>query len=321
MKLHIAFLCLLFSFSLHAQTPELLLDSAAQQMDIENYGKAINYFNRAILKDSNHSEAYHRRGFAYEKMKDYESAMLDYNKALIKDNRSCEAYLRRADLLARYEYYSYALTDYNNSFRFAKNDTLKEIIYINRAQTKRMLKDIPGAVQDYKDAIAINPKCIAAMTNLGAVLPDIGESKQAIAYLEMALQIDSTFDAVFGNLAFLYSELEQFEKALGYSNRLLKMHPNEPYALNNRGYIRFKLKDIEGALEDINNSITQLPSNAYAYRNRGLIYLDQKKNKEACIDFQKALKFGFTEYYGDEVQKLVDQHCKQKATDPSINSL
>jgi tetratricopeptide (TPR) repeat protein len=290
-------------------------------MELENYGKAISYYNKALLLDSNNSEAYCLRGFAFEKIKDYESAMLDYNKSLIKNTKSYDAYLRRADLFARYEYYNYALTDYNNSLRYVTNDTIKEIIFVNRAQTKRMLKDIPGAVQDYKNAIALNPKCIAAMTNLGAVLPDIGESKQAIAYLEMALQLDSTFDAVFGNLAFLYSELNEFKKALDFSNRLLKMHPDEPYALNNRGYIRYKLNDMEGALEDINNSITHMPSNSYAYKNRGLVYLAQKKNKEACIDFQKAIKLGFTEHYGNEVQDLIDKHCKQKASDPSRNSL
>jgi tetratricopeptide (TPR) repeat protein len=142
----------------------------------------------------------------------------------------------------------------------------------------------------------------------------MGQPREAIACLEKAIRMDSTFEGGYGNLAFLYSNLGEYQKALDISNKLLSFKPGEAYALNNRGFIKYKMNDLQGALEDINHSISVLPGNSYAFKNRGLVYMALKRNNDACTDFQKALSLGFAKYYGDEVNELIKTNCKAPET-------
>jgi lipoprotein NlpI len=52
-----------------------------------------------------------------------------------------------------------------------------------------------------------------------------------------------------------------------------------------------------------------LPTNSYAFKNRALVYFSTDKKELACLDLQKALELGFQEDYGDEVAKLLAEHC------------
>lgn len=70
-----------------------------------------------------------------------------------------------------------------------------------------------------------------------------------------------------------------------------------------------KLEQLEAALTTINRSIELQPGNSYAYRNKGLILLEMKDTESACNAFQQAIQLNFTPQYGDEVSKLMEEHC------------
>ena len=63
-------------------------------------------------------------------------------------------------------------------------------------------------------------------------------------------------------------------------------------------------------MTDINHSLILLPNNSYAYKNRALVYLNRKDNDKGCADLNKAIELGYTEQYGDEVIKLINENCK-----------
>lgn len=90
---------------------------------------------------------------------------------------------------------------------------------------------------------------------------------------------------------------------------MLTLEPDEPLSYNNRAYNKYKLGDLKGALADVEKSIRLYPTNSYAFRNRALIYIAMKKNANACQDINKALELGFTTMYGDQVEKLKEEHC------------
>lgn len=286
-----------------------LIDSAFKFIDDHNYGKAINIYNSILATDTKNARVYELRGLAYQEIKDYESAFRDYCRSIDADHRYWMGYLRRADLLAMGEDFNEALKDYDIALQFADSTLEKISILVNRAQAKRRQQNVDGAITDLNKVLEYDSSNVAALTNLGAFLPEVGKPQEAIKCLEKVIRLDSTFEGGYGNLAFLYSELGEYKKALEVSNKLLSFKPNEALALNNRGYIKYKLNDLAGALEDINNSIQLYPGNSYAFRNRGLVYIAMKKSYEACADFNKSLNLGFSKEYGNEVEELVKKHC------------
>lgn len=67
--------------------------------------------------------------------------------------------------------------------------------------------------------------------------------------------------------------------------------------------------ETELALEDINYSLKLFPTNSYAYRNRARIYLVMEKTTAACRDLERASVLGFKKQYGEELDKLLKEHC------------
>lgn len=273
----LSLLILNFLYAARSQNNEQLIDSASRCIETGHYSQALNIYTRILTADKKHARAY----------------------AL------------RADLFAELERPEEAISDYDNALRLADSIPLKITILENRAEAKRRVNDHEGAATDFQQALSYDPDNIAALVNLGALLPHLDKPREAISCLEKVISLDSTFESGYGYLAFLYSNLEEYQKALEISNKLLAFKPDEAYALNNRGFIKYKLNDLQGALEDINTSINLLPDNSYAFKNRGLIYAALKKKNEACADFQKALNLGFARHYGQAANEVITVDCKQ----------
>ena len=62
----------------------------------------------------------------------------------------------------------------------------------------------------------------------------------------------------------------------------------------------------------INKSITIDPSNSYAFKNRAIVYLAIGKKEAAHEDLIHAVNLGYEDYWGNEVNTLLDEHFKDK---------
>ena len=49
---------------------------------LQNFEKAVEYFTKAIVRDSGYADSWYNRGLSYEQMKEYQKAYDDYQKAL-----------------------------------------------------------------------------------------------------------------------------------------------------------------------------------------------------------------------------------------------
>lgn len=105
--------------------------------------------------------------------------------------------------------------------------------------------------------------------------------------------------------------IKDFDKALQIIIENEEGENFKAFAFNNRGFAYHKNGDNNQALKDINHSLDLLPTNAYAYKNRGLIYLEIQEYAKACADLEKAIELGYTKQYGKEVEKLIEEKCRQ----------
>jgi tetratricopeptide (TPR) repeat protein len=122
--------------------------------------------------------------------------------------------------------------------------------------------DIVGAINEYDQAIRIDPKLAEAYFNRGKAKRAGGDLDGAIADYETMAEIDQS-------LAFNNHDITQ--------------------AYLNRGYIRSNHMDLDGALADFDNAIKFDPNDADAYFKRGRAFLIVGNAKFAIADFDKSI--------------------------------
>ncbi len=93
---------------------------------------------------------------------------------------------------------------------------------------------VEDAIDEFKLAIAHNPKFIEAYTNLGKAYIEIGEHYKAVAMLNQALRINSKYPDIFNILGLAYYMIGNFEEALTAINKSLSINPNFYDALINK---------------------------------------------------------------------------------------
>jgi tetratricopeptide (TPR) repeat protein len=124
----------------------------------------------------------------------------------------------------------------------------------NSATRKLQLGDLKGALKDYDQAIAQNPKDADTFVNRGIAQAELGQHQAAIA---------------------------DYTKALS-------LKPELHLAYYNRANVQVQMKAYGGAIADYTKAIELKPDYAYAYANRSSAQLKAGNSKEAVSDLQKA---------------------------------
>jgi tetratricopeptide (TPR) repeat protein len=112
---------------------------------------ALTDLNQAILLNPKYSKAYDNRAvLKHLKLNDLQGALADYNQAISLNPKYSEAYLNRGILkVEKLNDLQGALADYNQAISL--NPKYSDA-YNNRAVLKYLLKDQPGAIQDFRQA-------------------------------------------------------------------------------------------------------------------------------------------------------------------------
>ncbi len=139
-----------------------------------------------------------------------------------------------------------------------------------------------------------------------------GDSARAGQSLRKALDM-APRDAVMWNSLGYYRHalFNEHERAIACYDRAIKLNPNYSYAFNNRGWSQYRLGRKDRALKDIGLAKRKKVFNPFVYRNLGLIALADGDTLRACGSFRRAVDYGFTALYGDEVKDLIAANCPE----------
>ncbi len=154
---------------------------------------------------------YKERGYAREKMGDKQGAIRDYSKAIKLNPNDVEIYKRRA-----------IVKEEIRSYRGARNDLNCAIVTacFNLGNARYAMGDYQGAIEEYTQAIKVNPNYAIAYHNRGKARYEMGDYQGAI---------------------------DDYSQAI-------KLNPNEAIPYYNRGYAREEIGDYMGATEDYNQA-------------------------------------------------------------------
>jgi tetratricopeptide (TPR) repeat protein len=182
-----------------------------------------------------------------------------------------------------------AIADYDQAIAI---DPKEAVVYYSRGVVKSDLGDKQGAIADYDQAIAIDPKYAAVYNDRGIAKADFGDKRGAISDYDQAIAIDPKDAIVYYNRGNAKFDLGDKRGAIADYDQAIAIDPKAAFAYNNRGNAKFDLGDKRGAIADYDQAIAIDPRYAFAYNNRGLAKSDLGDEQGACRDYKKAVSLG-----------------------------
>jgi tetratricopeptide (TPR) repeat protein len=133
-----------------------------------------------------------------------------------------------------------------------------------------------------------------------------GDNQGAINDYTQAISINPNFAEAYFNRGYAKAFLRDLEGAINDFTQAIGIYPNDPGAYNNRGNVKFELGNKRGAIEDYNEAIRIYPNDPIAYNNRGLAKSDTGDRQGAILDYTQAINISsFTPaYYNRGIMKL-----------------
>jgi protein O-GlcNAc transferase len=159
----------------------------------------------------------------------------------------------------------------------------------NLGNILREMNRVGEAVTCYEGALALEPKLVGTRSNLAATLQDIGQLDQAISHYRKVLALDPTNAEIHNNLGTALQDQGRLEAAAVAYREALDLKPDHIDALANLGNAYRDLGQFEQAIVYLRRALA-LDPNHVAIRNcLGVTLRDIGAPGEAIAHYQKAL--------------------------------
>ncbi|MCY7275518.1 MAG: tetratricopeptide repeat-containing serine protease family protein, partial [Phormidesmis sp. CAN_BIN44] len=153
--------------------------------------------NRERIANPKNAGDYYLRASIARQKGDIQAAINDYSKAIELDSNFIDAYFSRG-LAWEAKDFPKAIADFDEIIARPSGD-LKIYAYNNRGATRADLGDKQGALEDYTQAIRLDPKSAAAYYSRGIVRFNLGDKQGAIEDSTQAIRLASKFAAAYSN--------------------------------------------------------------------------------------------------------------------------
>jgi tetratricopeptide (TPR) repeat protein/S1-C subfamily serine protease len=248
--------------------------------------KALAAIDKAIQLQPNNPNLYNEKRAVLSDLKKYREAEAAINKA-IKLSPRAAFYNNRGIVRNELGDKQGAIDDFNQAIKI--NPNLAEA-YSNRGTVRDDLGDKQGAIDDYNQAIKINPNYALAYNNRGNARADLGDKPRAIDDFNQAIKINPNLAEAYNNRGNVRDDLGDKQGAIDDYTLAIKINPNYANAYYGRGFVRYELGDKPGAIDDYNQAIKINPNYALAYNNRGIVRKELGDKPRAIDDFNQAIK-------------------------------
>lgn len=173
---------------------------AISYANIRQYKEALNDLNYVIINFPDHAEAYFNRALVYENLGIYANAIQDYSETINLRPDFIIAYQYRGIARFRMDDFDGALEDYNKALQLGKDIEMdvasakvfglnSSSLYFNRGVVFQKKGDYQAAIQDYTQAIHIDPSCAKAYYNRAIAKMALSQADEALRDLEISSRL------------------------------------------------------------------------------------------------------------------------------------
>ncbi|MEB3211238.1 MAG: serine/threonine-protein kinase [Leptolyngbyaceae bacterium] len=228
-----------------------------------------------------------KQGQVSQESENYVDAIAQYTQA-IQNYPTSEAYTNRGIALFLNEEYLRAQEDFTRAIEL---DASQSQPFYYRGNTRYLLGDLDGALEDYTKAININPDgTLKSYVNRGTVRAELGDDEAAIVDYSEAIQRNPNLAEAYVNRCLSYSNIGKHQEAITDCSQAIRLEPNSVLAYQNRGLVRRRLGEPIGAIQDFNIAINLDPTDPDPYYNRGLAREEVGEMIGAIADYTKAIE-------------------------------
>lgn len=130
---------------------------------------------------------------------------------------------------------------------------------------KMLSQDYAGAIENFIQAIRLDPNNAKTYSNLGLARANLGDQIGAISEFSQALHLNPELSTAYYNRGFIRSKLQDYQGALLDLNSAIRLNPQDADAYQCRYFVRYTLGQ-QGVIEDLHQAAQ--------------LYLDQGKLEE-----------------------------------------
>ena len=288
-------------------------------LDRSDVAHAIGDLNRAVELAPDFAPAYQNRGNAWYARGNFGQALADYDKTIALDPTSASPYINRAAVRRDLGYREGALEDYaravelrpahaptysgrgqlymaNKDYARATADFDRAIRYDPTPENYMLLAaareaagDLDGALKSFQQAAKLDPKNVAPLNAMAAVLYQKKDYDQQIAVLNRAVPLEAKPALSYRLRAEAWLAKGERKKAASDVARALQ-YAWSVNGLRVRGAMRLEDGDTDGALADAESMLKIEKDNADAIALRGLSYARKKDYAKALPDLNKTIE-------------------------------
>jgi TolB-like protein/Tfp pilus assembly protein PilF len=193
-----------------------------------------------------------------------ETAIELFRKALELDPDYALALAGLADAYAqRVDKYGYAASSLDSVIAIARTAIAKDPTLADGYKALGLAYQLKGwskmGSEAYRKALELNPKCHAALANLGLTDCVFGDFGEAYVLLNEALRIDPRIAYSHITLSYLYLGLEEYAKARECCMKAIELQPDLTYSYQGLATASLGERNYENAIEQSEKALTLDP--------------------------------------------------------------
>ncbi|HET9533236.1 MAG TPA: tetratricopeptide repeat protein [Blastocatellia bacterium] len=205
------------------------------------------FAQRRESRESKEAEEYHRAGLSYYESGQYEKAVEAYERAILKKPAREDYYFNLAMAYSSLGRYKDAVSAYNTAIRIKPDYT---VAYFNLGHAYSNIKKYERAVRAFKQAIKHDPDNIEAYFSLATAYFDSGKEEMAVATYEEAIRRNPGNPYAYFNLGLVYFPVGPHARAVDAFSQAIIRDPRYSEAYFHRAYSYLFMGRGESAASD-----------------------------------------------------------------------
>ena len=303
--------------------------------------EAMADFGEVIRLVPNNVVAHFWRGVIRERQGDYDGSAHDFTDMIRHRPGNAWGYYHRGVVRRKKDDLVGAIEDFDEGVRLGgpSNQGLyynpnpsddgdeswgRRWIHYGRGVARQEQDDQDGAIEDFTEAIRLNPNFPGAYRSRGVSWQAKGDQQRkvedfasdhywrgvswtwrndhhrAIEEFDAAIRLDPHNEAAYGDRAWSRLQTGNHHGAIKDYGEAIRLNPAKPFWYIGRGDLREGTGDRDGALADYDEAIRLDPSNAAVYHSRGVLRAGAGDHDGALADYDEAIRLdpGAQEAYG-----------------------
>ncbi|MGJ5816533.1 tetratricopeptide repeat protein [Paludibaculum fermentans] len=218
---------------------------------------------------------------------EYRQALDAASRLVAQSPRASEAFRLRANARRNLNDLAGALQDADKAVEL---DPLNPRALGGRAIVKRLLKDTLGALADVGRAVTVQPAYHQGYDSRALMRQETGDLAGALGDANRAIELSPRTPAYLVRRANIRRAMKNAAGASADYSRAIEINPDEQTALSQRASLRSETGDLAGALDDLNRTVQLSPANGSYLLRRGELLRRLKDPAGAERDLTKAIE-------------------------------